>query len=58
MSIGSERELSEGVEGVRRKGERGMRRPEDAEVPPGRARPACSRCSGVCVSDDVYDECG
>lgn len=45
MSIGSEMELSEGVDGVRRKGELGRRRLE-LDVAPGRARPACSRCSG------------
>jgi hypothetical protein len=36
--------LSDGVEGVRRNGEMGIRRPE-VDAAPGRARPACSRCS-------------
>jgi hypothetical protein len=51
MSIGSvAAEFKEGVEGVRRKGDRGMRRPvEECEVP-GRARPACSFCSGVVLA--------
>lgn len=56
MSIGSDIELSEGVEGVRRKGDMGSRKldvaPEDV---PGRARPACSRCSvGSLVSYGVW----
>ena len=45
INIGSVAELSEGVEGVRRKGESGMRRPFELEAVPGRASPACSRCS-------------
>jgi hypothetical protein len=44
INMGSLTLLSEGVDGVRRKGDMGMRRPE-ADAPPGRARPACSRCS-------------
>jgi hypothetical protein len=46
MSMGSvAAELREGVEGVRRKGDKGIRSPvEECDVP-GRARPACSFCS-------------
>jgi hypothetical protein len=40
-NIGSE---SDGVEGVRRKGDEGRRRLDMPDAP-GRARPACSRCS-------------
>jgi hypothetical protein len=44
MSMGSLALLSDAVEGVRRKPDMlGRRRPVDAA--PGRARPACSRCS-------------
>lgn len=50
INIGSLTLLSEGVEGVRRKGEMGMRRPE-VDAAPGRARPACSRCSVVFISE-------
>jgi len=46
--MGSEMELREGVEGVRRKGDMGRRRLEELDAAPGRARPACSRCSGLC----------
>lgn len=45
MSMGSVAELSDGVEGVRRKGEMGMRKPLELDDVPGRARPACSLCS-------------
>jgi hypothetical protein len=46
MSMGSLALLSDAVEGVRRKPDMlGRRRPVDAA--PGRARPACSRCSGM-----------
>lgn len=55
MSIGSEAELSEGVEGVRRKGDSGMRRLEAVDAVPGRARPACSRCSAYLLESL---ECG
>jgi hypothetical protein len=44
INIGSDIEFSEGVLGVRRKGDMGIRREEPEDVP-GRARPACSRCS-------------
>lgn len=50
INIGSLALLSEGVEGVRRNGEEGMRSPK-VDAAPGRARPACSRCSRVRVSD-------
>lgn len=48
ISIGSDMELSDGVLGVRRKGDTGT--PNLDEVP-GRARPACSFCS-------VLGQCG
>jgi hypothetical protein len=44
INIGSDIEFNEGVLGVRRKGDMGIRREEPEDVP-GRARPACSRCS-------------
>jgi len=52
MSIGSAAAaLSDAVDGVRLKGEeRGMRRPVELDEVPGRARPACSFCSGWGVS--------
>lgn len=43
ISIGSDMELSDGVLGVRRNGDAGIPSLEDV---PGRARPACSFCSG------------
>lgn len=43
ISIGSDIELSDGVLGVRRNGDAGIPSLEDV---PGRARPACSFCSG------------
>ncbi|KAF1921986.1 hypothetical protein BDU57DRAFT_68751 [Ampelomyces quisqualis] len=46
INIGSLTLLTEGVD-VRRKEDMGMRRPE-VDAPPGRARPACSRCSLRC----------
>lgn len=45
INIGSLMLLREGVEGVRLKGDIGSRRPEEVDAVPGRARPACSRCS-------------
>jgi|SRR5690242_10980539 len=45
ISMGSDMELSDGVLGVRRNGDIGTPRREDV---PGRARPACSFCSGEC----------
>jgi hypothetical protein len=44
INIGSDMEFREGVLGVRRKGDIGTRKEEPEDVP-GRARPACSRCS-------------
>ena len=44
INMGSDIEFNDGVLGVRRKGDMGMRREEPDDVP-GRARPACSRCS-------------
>jgi hypothetical protein len=49
MSMGSLMPLlSDGVDGVRRKGDMGMRRL--LFEAPGRARPACSRCSILRIS--------
>jgi len=45
ISIGSDAALSDGVDGVRPKGDKGMRRLVVLDAVPGRASPACSRCS-------------
>jgi hypothetical protein len=53
INIGSvAAELSEGVEGVRLKGDNGIRRPVELCDVPGRARPACSFCSAQQVSKE------
>lgn len=47
INMGSDIELSDGVLGVRRKGDIGTPNLEEDEDVPGRARPACSFCSKV-----------
>jgi hypothetical protein len=44
INMGSDMDASEGVLGVRRNGDMGTPSLDDV---PGRARPACSFCSGV-----------
>jgi hypothetical protein len=57
INIGSDIEFNEGVLGVRRKGDIGTRREEPEDVP-GRARPACSRCSGCRLAESLTKDVG